>query len=109
MVCAMKSVGCTMMVLLLFVTCGHPSGTSVDDAGVVADASAPDALDALVPDAAPQDAAVDYACAPTATAGHQKIDCPQGVTMDVEISAACAEGGCGIIFDVPGFTMSADV
>jgi pimeloyl-ACP methyl ester carboxylesterase len=50
-----------------------------------------------------------FACAPTATAGHQVVSCPMGVTMDVEISAACATGGCGILFDVHGFTMSANV
>src|SRR4029079_11246322 len=49
-----------------------------------------------------------FACAPTATPGHQEIDCPEGVHMDVEVSPACAAGGCGIIFDVHGFTMSAD-
>ncbi len=101
----MKRTRYSMVLFVLLVACARPSPNSGGDASVLVDASAPDSLDALVPDAAP----VDYACAPTATAGHQKIDCPQGVTMDVEISAACAEGGCGIIFDVPGFTMSADV
>jgi poly(3-hydroxybutyrate) depolymerase len=43
-----------------------------------------------------------------ATPGHQKIDCPGAVQMDVEVSAQCAKGGCGIIFDVHGFTMTAD-
>src|SRR5277367_4515739 len=96
--------------VLVVVACGHQAAISGDASNVVVDARAPDARDAFVSDAAPPDGPpIDYACAPTATPGHQLIDCPQGVTMDVEISAACAEGGCGIIFDVPGFTMSADV
>ena len=58
---------------------------------------------------APADSpAQTFACAPTPTAGHQEIDCPEGVHMDVEVSPACAEGGCGIIFDVHGFTMTGD-
>lgn len=68
-------------------------------------------IDAIVSDApAMPDAHVpgNYACAPTATAGHQEIDCPEGVHMDVEVSPQCATGGCGIIFDVHGFTMTAD-
>jgi pimeloyl-ACP methyl ester carboxylesterase len=96
---------------LLVVACGqqatnHTGPTSGPDA-----ASAPDAAEgATSPDAfVPQDAPVAYACAPTATAGHQSITCPMGVTMEVEISAACVTGGCGVIWDVPGFTMTADV
>src|SRR5215831_10103086 len=71
--------------------------------------AAPDAADTAAPDvAAAPDAPVSYACAPAPTPGHQEIDCPEGVHMDVEVSAACAAGGCGIIFDVHGFTMTAD-
>lgn len=85
-------------------------------AGALADASSLGSADATIvadatvtPDAPPDGMPEMFACAPTATAGHQVISCPMGVTMDVEISAACAMGGCGIIYDVPGFTMTADV
>jgi poly(3-hydroxybutyrate) depolymerase len=76
----------------------QPAGgadATTDDAGTTLDAASPDAP-------------VTFACAPTRTAGHQEIDCPEGVHMDVEVSAACVAGGCGIIFDVHGFTMTAD-
>jgi poly(3-hydroxybutyrate) depolymerase len=63
---------------------------------------------AMMPDAAPDAPPMNFACAPTPTPGHQEIDCPEGVHMDVEVSAACATGGCGIIFDVHGFTMTGD-
>jgi pimeloyl-ACP methyl ester carboxylesterase len=90
--------------IVLLAACGH-GGASTGDAGnQVADAIVPDVVDAFVP----QDAPTYYPCAPTPTAGHQEIDCPEGVHMDVEVSPACAAGGCGIIFDVHGFTMTAD-
>jgi pimeloyl-ACP methyl ester carboxylesterase len=84
--------------------CGHNAANSGDDAGVADVAGA----DVALPDAAPDATPINYPCAPTATAGHQEIDCPEGVHMDVEVSPACAMGGCGIIFDVHGFTMTAD-
>src|SRR5262245_57019069 len=65
------------------------------DAGM----AAPDAV-AGSPDAAtasPDGAITMWACAPEAVAGHQELDCPEGVHMDVEASAACASGGCGVI------------
>lgn len=88
---------------------GH-SGTTPGgpDAPIGADALFPDMAMPPMPDATPDTPPVMYACAPTATAGHQEIDCPNGVHMDVEISAACAAGGCGVIWDVHGFTMTAD-
>jgi pimeloyl-ACP methyl ester carboxylesterase len=99
----------SMGMVVLFVACAQHSPTqpaSTGDAAIANDAPS----DAFWPDAfVPQDAPTVYPCAPTATAGHQTISCPMGVTMDVEISAACAEGGCGVIWDMPGFTMTADV
>jgi poly(3-hydroxybutyrate) depolymerase len=72
----------------------------------------PDAAVAAAPDAAEPDPDPDagrtFACGPTATAGHQTFDCPEGVTADVEISAACLAGGCGLIVDVHGYSMNAD-
>src|SRR6185503_12092848 len=99
-----------MVVAAGFIACGH--ATNPSPAGDVGDASVADAAASMVgmPDAfVPQDAPIAYDCAPTATAGHQTISCPMGVTMDVEISEACAAGGCGMIWDVPGYTMTADV
>ena len=91
--------------VLLLAACHGASATSAGDA-TERDASSADAvIDALA------DAAIDgptFACAPAAVAGHQTLQCPNGVTEDVEISQACLAGGCGIIFDVHGFTMTAD-
>jgi dienelactone hydrolase len=71
----------------------------------------PDDAATPVPDGAPgaPDSSVAWACAPEPAAGHQEIDCPEGVHMDVEASAACAAGGCGVILDVHGATMSGDL
>src|SRR5262245_20787907 len=90
-------------------------GSSNDPAGEV-DAAPPGSPDAaeLAPDAPiqPQPDAeppIDYPCAPEAVAGHQEIDCPDSVHMDVEASAACLAGGCGLILDQHGYTMDGDL
>jgi poly(3-hydroxybutyrate) depolymerase len=79
---------------------GSPAGGA--DAGGGADAAASaDAAD-------PADAGSSHACAPVATAGHQIFDCPEGVRADVEVPAGCVAGGCGVVLDVHGYTMTAD-
>jgi hypothetical protein len=95
------------MLAALLGGCGNEPAKAAPDAARGVDALGnPDARsDGSTADASPP---VNYACAPTPTAGHQEIDCPEGVHMDVEVSAQCAAGGCGIIFDVHGFTMTAD-
>ena len=101
-----------MVLAVGFIACGQQATNNDNNPGTAGDASVADAASNTVamPDAfVSQDAPTAYDCAPTATAGHQTISCPMGVTMDVEISAACATGGCGVIWDVPGFTMTADV
>jgi pimeloyl-ACP methyl ester carboxylesterase len=95
--------------LLALMTLCAVACTSDDDGsdGTTADATPPGGPDAAppgTPDAMPQ----SFACAPTTQPGHQEIACPDGVAMDVELSAACAAGGCGLIVDVHGLTMSAD-
>jgi pimeloyl-ACP methyl ester carboxylesterase len=91
-------------------TAGCTGGSSSEGDDVVgddADASVT-APDAANPDPDPDATPQTFACAPTATAGHQTFDCPEGVTADVEISAACLDGGCGLIVDVHGYSMNAD-
>jgi hypothetical protein len=44
-------------------------------------------------------------CFPNPGAGHHVYAC-NGLTFDVEVPAACVGGGCGIILDVHGLTMS---
>lgn len=46
-------------------------------------------------------------CITRVDAGHHVFTC-DGVDIDVEVSAACAMGGCGLILDVHGATMDAD-
>jgi polyhydroxybutyrate depolymerase len=50
--------------------------------------------------------AVDDACFPNPGVGHRLYPC-NGIDFDVEVPASCAGGGCGIILDVHGLTMSA--
>ncbi len=45
-------------------------------------------------------------CFPNPGAGHRVYTC-NGYSFDVEVPLACASGGCGIILDVHGLTMSA--
>jgi hypothetical protein len=52
--------------------------------------------------------ALTTGCAPVAQAGHQEVSCADGTKFDVESSAACAAGGCGLILDIHGYTMSGD-
>jgi len=101
----MDRVGARFLVVVCAgAACHGPDTREQPPAGT--DASAGDT--AAASDAPPPDAPVSFACAPTPTPGHQEIDCPEGVHMDVEVSPACVAGGCGIIFDVHGFTMTAD-
>lgn len=115
--------------LLLLVGCTE---TAAPDAGVGADVPAIDVgerdvggIDAPIDDApAAADTGADAAapdgggdaplggspeaegCFSDVTAGHHVFDC-DGIRYDVEISTACALGGCGLIFDVHGATMTA--
>jgi poly(3-hydroxybutyrate) depolymerase len=87
-----------------------PDPPPIDAAVSSSDGARADAADADGPPPPTPDAAdpIGYACAPEPSAGHQEIDCPEAVHMDVEVSPACAAGGCGVILDVHGFTMSGD-
>ena len=71
----------------------------------VEDASATDAprADALTGDAGSPAA---EGCFTDVSAGHRVLRCEE-LDFDVEISSACAAGGCGLIFDVHGATMDA--
>ena len=46
-------------------------------------------------------------CVSAVTSGHHSFSC-DSVTYEVEIPAACTSGGCGIVFDVHGATMTAE-
>ena len=78
------------------VGCGGPPtngpGDGPPDTGVEAGSDAPPV--------------VDDPCFPDPGAGHRVYAC-NGIDFDVEVPPACAGGGCGIILDVHGLTMSA--
>ena len=65
-------------------------------------------LDAPASDAPRDDARapVSDPCFPDPRAGHHAYAC-NGLGFDVEVPSACVAGGCGIILDVHGLTMSA--
>lgn len=42
------------------------------------------------------------------TAGHHEIDCDGGIAYDVEIPSGCEDGGCGLVVDLHGYTMTGD-
>lgn len=47
-------------------------------------------------------------CVTTTDAGHHVMGC-NGITYDVEVPAACTAGGCGLVLDMHGFTMTAEL
>jgi polyhydroxybutyrate depolymerase len=91
----------------ILVTIGALAACGTEHAALAPDAPGP-AMSDGAPVAIDASAAV-YPCAPRRAAGHQSFACPHRVTIDVEASAACVAGGCGVIVDVHGFTMSAEV
>jgi hypothetical protein len=86
--------------MVVVVACGSPAaGPSSLDANEIDTPRAPDA---------PPDGRtlVSDPCFPNPGAGHRVYPC-NGLDFDVEVPPACAAGGCGIILDVHGLTMSA--
>ncbi len=84
--------------MVMVVGCsGAPAGDSID--GSAGDGPPIDAS----PDTRP--VPVDDPCFPNPGAGHRVYTC-NGLAFDVEVPAACAGGGCGVILDVHGMTMS---
>jgi pimeloyl-ACP methyl ester carboxylesterase len=85
--------------IAVVVGCGSPPANSPIDG------STPDvpSLDARSIDARE---VVTDPCFPNPGAGHRVYPC-NGINFDVEVPPACVDGGCGIILDVHGLTMSA--
>lgn len=46
-------------------------------------------------------------CVTDVSAGHHVFSCDGGIAYDVEVPAACAAGGCGLVLDMHGYTMNA--
>lgn len=91
--------------IVVVVGCGGPEAEGTHDASSVDALS----LDSPRIDAPQIDApmvVVDDPCFPSVGAGHHTYAC-NGISFDVEVPAGCAGGGCGLILDVHGLTMSA--
>ncbi|MCC6621458.1 MAG: hypothetical protein IT385_09385 [Deltaproteobacteria bacterium] len=91
-----------------------PADTTVADA-IATDSTIADAVDATSPaEVATTDApvapdAVVGPCFGAAAAGHRKVTCGD-IGFDVEVPAAClVPGACGLIVDIHGWTMTADL
>src|SRR5262245_3694540 len=80
------------------VACGAPPANGPDDGPQPQDTGAGSGSDAPPVVADP--------CFPDPGPGHRVYAC-NGIDFDVEVPPACAGGGCGIILDVHGLTMSA--
>ncbi len=80
-------------------------------AETVADAEAETVADTeaeTVADAAPGPSPAPNDCVTSVEAGHHLFSC-FGFDFDVEIPPQCTGGGCGLVVDVHGFTMSAQM
>ena len=69
----------------------------------------PVTLDVAVPVDVPVavDVGTPAACPIPTTAGHHDFDCDE-IHYDLEIPKTCPEGGCGLIVDIHGLSMSGD-
>jgi poly(3-hydroxybutyrate) depolymerase len=104
-------VGIAVVAAVVVAGCSDSGPASGPDGGDTPGAAAdPDAATSPSPDAAAAraDARPIPDCAPSAAPGHQEITCDDGVHYDVELPAPCAAGGCGVIVDIHGFTMTGD-
>ncbi len=72
------------------------------------DARAEIAADAPARDVASSDAPHAVGCITSVAAGHAVFTC-DGIRYDVEVPPACVAGGCGLVLDVHGMTMSAEM
>jgi len=60
------------------------------------------------PAAASSSAPAPEGCVDDASPGHHAYTCDE-IVFDVEVPARCTAGSCGLIFDVHGFSMSAEM
>jgi poly(3-hydroxybutyrate) depolymerase len=91
-------------VLALVAGCSNPPSSAgpPDATTTTADAPRRDGPDIII-DGPPL---VVDPCFPDVGAGHHTYAC-NGLSFDVEVPTACEAGGCGVILDVHGLTMSA--
>jgi polyhydroxybutyrate depolymerase len=85
------------------------AGGAIDGGSNGTDAGSTDDAGASIDAGSPGDAGTEPApegCITSVAAGHHVFTCEE-LAMDVEVSASCALGGCGLILDVHGATMNA--
>jgi pimeloyl-ACP methyl ester carboxylesterase len=85
--------------IVLAVACNAPTSSETPPDAPTADVS-------IIPPGDAPGLVTDDPCFPEPGAGHRVYTC-NGFSFDVEVPAACASGGCGVILDVHGLTMSA--
>jgi pimeloyl-ACP methyl ester carboxylesterase len=102
----------SLALLVLASACGGGSSGDADGppgADGPRGTDAPPSADAPpAADAPPHADGAPDPCFPTGTSGHHVFGC-DGIDYDVEVPASCPPTGCGVIVDVHGLTMSADM
>lgn len=58
-------------------------------------------------DSDPRPTPAPIGCVTDVGAGHHLFACEGGIRYDVEVPASCARGGCGLVVDIHGLSMSA--
>lgn len=88
--------------------CAPLPGRAAGDLGAtMADGAARDAASPTTGDLGGGAMPAPTGCVTDVSAGHHLLPCAGGIRYDVEIPAACALGGCGLILDMHGLTMNA--
>ncbi|GMV39079.1 MAG: hypothetical protein AMXMBFR64_07950 [Myxococcales bacterium] len=88
-----------------------PADANADTGGAALPADASDSADVAAPADAGSgtgpDGATPAGCVTTTSAGHHHLPCA-GLSYELHIPTACVSGGCGVVLDVHGMTMSGD-
>lgn len=101
--------GMLVWVPILAAGCGSSESVTIPDSGSPLDSGmAIDAMDSGATDS-PSDTGLDgtspSGCVDSTASGDHRFLC-DGIVYDVAVPPACTNGGCGVVLDVHGFTMS---
>jgi polyhydroxybutyrate depolymerase len=86
---------------------GGAPGTGSTSSGASTSSTSPSSTSGASSSGSTVAAPMAVGCVTDVSAGHHVFSCDGGITYDVEISPACAAGGCGLVLDVHGYTMNA--